>query len=113
MARPEERTKGCYVRGILPDGLVTVVDVHWHRRLSGRTDIQRFDQAFDETRLLNRRFPITKYSRSWVPAALVSSTRRKTPGYIGLWRSNCFPMKWRRIPRRSIVFDVRRRPLPL
>src|SRR5579885_3448086 len=30
MARLEELTRGAQVKGILPDGLVTVVDVQWH-----------------------------------------------------------------------------------
>ena len=30
MARLEELTRGAQVKGILPDGLVTVVDVEWH-----------------------------------------------------------------------------------
>ncbi|MBV8676141.1 MAG: hypothetical protein JO355_03110, partial [Planctomycetaceae bacterium] len=30
MARLEELTRGASVRGILPDCLVTVVDVRWH-----------------------------------------------------------------------------------
>jgi hypothetical protein len=30
MARLEELTRGASVKGILPDGLVTVVDVKWH-----------------------------------------------------------------------------------
>src|SRR4051794_19679040 len=30
MTRLEELTRGCAVRGILPDGLVTIVDVKWH-----------------------------------------------------------------------------------
>jgi hypothetical protein len=30
MARLEELTRGASVRGILPDGLVAVVDVRWH-----------------------------------------------------------------------------------
>ncbi|MBV8383923.1 MAG: hypothetical protein JOZ63_15040, partial [Planctomycetaceae bacterium] len=30
MARLEELTRGASVRGILPDGLVTIVDVRWH-----------------------------------------------------------------------------------
>ena len=30
MARLEDLTKGAAVRGVLPDRLVTVVDVKWH-----------------------------------------------------------------------------------
>ena len=30
MARLEELTRGASVKGVLPDGLVTVVDVQWH-----------------------------------------------------------------------------------
>ena len=30
MARLEDLTKGTSVRGVLPDGMVTVVDVKWH-----------------------------------------------------------------------------------
>ena len=30
MARLEELTRSATVRGVLPDGLVTVVDVRWH-----------------------------------------------------------------------------------
>ena len=30
MARPEDLTRGAAVKGILPDSLVTVVDVKWH-----------------------------------------------------------------------------------
>ena len=30
MARLEDLTRGAQVKGILPDGLVTVVDVQWH-----------------------------------------------------------------------------------
>jgi hypothetical protein len=30
MARLEDLTRGAAVRGILPDGLVTVVDAQWH-----------------------------------------------------------------------------------
>jgi hypothetical protein len=30
MARLEELTRGASVKGVLPDGLVTVVDVKWH-----------------------------------------------------------------------------------
>ena len=30
MARIEDLTKGATVQGVLPDGLVTVVDVKWH-----------------------------------------------------------------------------------
>ena len=30
VARLEELTRGASVRGILPDGLVTVVDARWH-----------------------------------------------------------------------------------
>ena len=30
MARLEDLTRGAAIRGILPDGLVTVVDIHWY-----------------------------------------------------------------------------------
>jgi len=30
MARLEELTRGASVKGVLPDGLVTIVDVTWH-----------------------------------------------------------------------------------
>ena len=30
MARPEDLTRSASVKGILPDSLVTIVDVKWH-----------------------------------------------------------------------------------
>jgi len=30
MARLEELSRGASIKGILPDGLVTIVDVRWH-----------------------------------------------------------------------------------
>jgi hypothetical protein len=36
MAAPEELTRGASVRGILPNGLVTVVELAWYGSSAGR-----------------------------------------------------------------------------
>ena len=112
MARLEDLTRGAAVKGILPDGLVTVVDVKWHGSAVAELTYKDASGRLGSELLYRDREPTIESLRRDVHGVLTEtapssdSSRRPT---ASAWRISSIPC-WPSTPRSSSHSPTRSPP---